>query len=121
MSNDPTRDDQPVDAEIVEDGATAPAEPAEGSGAAITPAVTDPGAPVPPVAGIENASGYTDRGVPTLDYVRDKIEGRWATSLGTTELAGETEAGRTIAEQEAERAKKAKEKLDEIRRSIGGG
>ncbi|ODU00199.1 MAG: hypothetical protein ABS81_24330 [Pseudonocardia sp. SCN 72-86] len=111
MSNDPTHDEQPadtVDAELVE----TPAPPA-GDAAAITPAVPNPG--------IENASGYTDRGVPTLDYVRDKIEGRFATSLGTAELAGETEVGRSIAEQEAEREKKAKEKLDEIRRSLGGG
>lgn len=108
MSNDPNRDEQPadtVDAEIVETPA--------GDAAAITPAVPNPG--------IENASGYTDRGVPTLDYVRDKIEGRFATSLGAAELAGETEAGRSVAEQEAERDKKAKEKLDEIRRSLGGG
>jgi hypothetical protein len=114
MSNDPNRDEQPadtVDAEIVD-------EPAGGAAVAITPAVPEPGVPVP---GIENAGGYTDRGVPTLDHVRDKIEGRWATSLGTAELAGETAAGRSIAEQEAERDKKAKAKLDEIRRSLGGG
>lgn len=64
-------------------------------------------------------TGYTNEGVPTLDYVRDKIEGRLATSLGAAELAEESAAGRDIADQEAERARKAKEKLDEIRRSLG--
>ena len=92
----------------------------------VTPATTVPAVPVTPDPGPPPAvdpfpSGYTNEGVPTLDYVRDKIEGRWATSVGTAELAEESAAGRDIAEQEAERAKKAKEKLDEIRRSLGGG
>ncbi|AEA26740.1 hypothetical protein ACFQ34_02610 [Pseudonocardia benzenivorans] len=117
MTDDPTRAEPP--AENAEDASPAPEQ--AGTAAAITPAVPEPGLPVPPVPGVENPTGYTDAGVPTLDYVRDKIEGRWATSLGTAELAGETEAGRSIAEQEAEREKKAKEKLDEIRRSLGGG
>ena len=55
---------EPLDAEIVED-ATAPPPPS----------------PVP---------DYDDRGVPSLDYVRDKIESRYATSLGAAELAENT-------------------------------
>lgn len=90
----------------------------------VTPATTtpvDPAAPVAeqPPAGDPSPTGYTNEGVPTLDYVRDKIEGRYATSLGAAELAEDSAAGRDVAEQEAERAKKAREKLDEIRRSLG--
>ena len=62
---------------------------------------------------------YTDGGVPTLDYVRDKIEGRYATALGMEELVGETEQARSLAEQEAKRKKAAEAKLEEIRRSLG--
>ena len=61
--------DEPIDAEIVP-------EPA----------------PAPP------ATGYTHGGVPTLDYVRDKIEGRYATALGMEELVGETDQARSLAE-----------------------
>jgi phage shock protein A len=70
-------------------------------------------APAPP------ATGYTDGGVPTLDYVRDKIEGRYATALGMEELVGETEQARTLAEQEEKRKEAAAAKLEEIRRSLG--
>lgn len=88
--------DVPIDAEIVPD----------------TP-------PAPPAAHVP--TDYTDGGVPTLDYVRDKIEGRYATALGMEELAGETEQARSLAEQEAARKKAAEEKLAEIRRSLGTG
>lgn len=82
--------DEPIDAEIVP-------EPA----------------PAPP------ATGYTDGGVPTLDYVRDKIEGRYATALGMDELVGETEQARSLAEQETKQKEAAAAKLEEIRRSLG--
>jgi phage shock protein A len=85
--------DEPIDAEIVPEPAPAPAPP---------------------------PTGYTDGGVPTLDYVRDKIEGRYATALGMEELVGDTEQARSLAEQEAARKKAAEEKLAEIRRSLGG-
>ncbi|MEN3270133.1 hypothetical protein [Pseudonocardia sp.] len=62
---------------------------------------------------------YDERGVPSLDYVRDKIESRYATSLGAAELAEGTAKARTLEEQEAEREQAAKAKLDEIRRSLG--
>ena len=73
--------------------------------------------PEPPAPQV--ATDYTDGGVPTLDYVRDKIEGRYATALGTQELVGETEQARSLDEQEAARKKAAEEKLAEIRRSLG--
>ena len=63
---------------------------------------------------------YSQAGVPSLDFVRDKIEGRYAQSLGSTELAQETPEARSLEEQAAKRAEAAKEKLDEIRRSLRG-
>ncbi|GAA4706697.1 hypothetical protein GCM10023215_54090 [Pseudonocardia yuanmonensis] len=92
-------DAEPIDAEIVEETTPVPA--------------------APPAPGTPPATGYTDEGVPTLDYVRDKIEGRAATAAGWQELAGDTEAARTADEQFADRERKAKDKLEEIRRSMG--
>ncbi|WP_250557968.1 hypothetical protein [Pseudonocardia lacus] len=94
---DAATDGEVVDAEVV---SPVPALPSE--------------VPAPPPS-----FDYDERGVPTLDYVRDKIEGRYATGIGAAELTGESAAGRTIEQQEAERADKAKAKLDEIRRSLG--
>lgn len=90
----PPNDAEPIDAEIVPDPAPATPPPA------FTP-------------------DYDEHGVPSFDYVRDKIEGRAATSIGMGELAADTAAGRAVEEQEAERDKAAKAKLDEIRRSLG--
>jgi phage shock protein A len=81
--------DEPIDAEIVPD-------------------------PAPRVP-----TDYTDAGVPTLDHIRDKIEGRYATALGMGELVGETEQARSLAEQEEKRKEAAAAKLEEIRRSLG--
>jgi hypothetical protein len=90
---------EPVEAELVPTPATpGPAEP-----------------PVPPPP----APDYDRHGVPSLDYVRDKIEGRYATSLGAGELVDDTAAARTVEQQEADRAEKARAKLEEIRRSLG--
>jgi hypothetical protein len=73
----------------------------------------EPTPPAPP------APDYDEHGVPSLDYVREKIESRYATSIGAAELAEDTAAGRSVEEQEAERAAAAKAKLEEIRRSLG--
>jgi len=94
---------EPIDAEIVPDGSTP----------------TPPTAPTPTAPTTPGPVDYTDRGVPTLDYVRDKIEGRYATSLGMEELAAETEQGRSLEEQAAKRKEAAEAKLEEIRRSLG--
>ena len=75
--------------------------------------VPDPAPPAPP------APDYDEHGVPSLDHVRDKIESRYATALGVTELAEGTAAGRSVEEQEAARAAAAKTKLEELRRSLG--
>ncbi len=65
------------------------------------------------------APDYDENGVPSLDHLRDKIEGRYATALGATELAEGDERARDQAEQQAERDEKAAERLEQIRRSLG--
>ena len=67
----------------------------------------------------ETPADYVD-GVPTFDFVRDRIEGRYATAVGATELADDSAAGRSVAEQQEDRDAKARERLDEIRRSVRG-
>jgi hypothetical protein len=86
---------EPIDAEIVE----------------------DPTPPPPP----GTATGYTEGGVPTFDYVRDQIENRAATSTGAEELAAESRHGRTIDQQMADRDKAGRDKLEEIRRAMREG
>ncbi|MTD57246.1 hypothetical protein [Amycolatopsis pithecellobii] len=63
----------------------------------------------------EPEGDYTEGGVPTFDYVRDKIEHRSAVADGMTELSGDTAS---VDEQIAERHRAAKDKLAEIRRSL---
>lgn len=66
------------------------------------------------------AGDYNEAGVPSFDYVRERIEGRIATSVGSAELAGETPEGRSVDEQLAERERAGKEKLEQIRRAMRG-
>ncbi|WP_216206769.1 hypothetical protein [Amycolatopsis aidingensis] len=63
---------------------------------------------------------YTEAGVPNFDYVRDRIEGRYTTALGSAELAGESPEAASFEEELAERDKAARDRLDEIRRSLRG-
>ena len=70
--------------------------------------------PVPPT------SDYDERGVPSLDYVRNKIEGRFATAMGDTELTEGAAEARSLDEQQAQREQAAKAKLEEIRRTLQG-
>lgn len=74
--------------------------------------------PLPPVPAPNLDAGYTDAGVPTLEGVRKKIETRYGTALGATELAEETPEGRTATEQYEAQRKAAAEKLEEIRASM---
>jgi len=60
-----------------------------------------------------------DSGTPTFDEVREKIEKRAATAIGSRELAEESAEGRTVEEQFEDRAEAARRKLDEIRKSMG--
>lgn len=69
--------------------------------------------PVPPID-----TGYTAAGVPTFDSVREKIETRYGTAIGASELASETPEGRTVEEQYDARRKAAAERLEQIRASM---
>ncbi|SHW04013.1 MULTISPECIES: hypothetical protein [Mycolicibacterium] len=89
-------ENEPIDAEIV------PLDPAP------TPVPVSP--PVDP--------GYTPDGVPTFESVREKIENRYGTAIGSAELAAETPEGRSVEEQYEARQKAAAERLEQIRRSM---
>jgi len=71
-------------------------------------------APAPPVV---PPADYDERGVPSFDYVRDRIAHRAATAVGTEELLPQS---RDVDEQLTERDRKAAEKLAQLRRSLGG-
>lgn len=60
-------------------------------------------------------TGYTDRGIPTFDAVREKIETRYGASLGSAELDAETPEGRSVADQYEARHQAAAERLAQIR------
>lgn len=62
--------------------------------------------------------GYDSAGVPTFESVREKIETRYATSLGDAELDAESREGRSVAEQYDERERAAAERLAQIRESM---
>ncbi len=58
---------------------------------------------------------------PTLDQVRDKIEQRYATALGQSELAQGSVQGRMMEVEKATIDVAASARLDQIRASLGGG
>ena len=74
--------------------------------------------PTPPEPVEPAETGYTPGGVPTFDSVREKIETRYGTAIGASELAAETPEGRTVEEQYDARQRAAAERLAEIRKSI---
>lgn len=73
---------------------------------------------LPPVLIPDLDTGYTHSGVPTFEGVREKIENRLGTALGSTELAEETSEGRTAAHKYEQLQKAAANKVDEIRASM---
>ncbi|MBF6329938.1 hypothetical protein [Nocardia transvalensis] len=75
------------------------------------------GIPVPPT-GISGPGGYTSSGVPTFESVRDKVEQRFGTAQGMSELDRETPTGRSADEQWQAREKAARDRLDSIRESM---
>lgn len=81
-------------------------------------AIPEPDSALPPVLTPVLDTGYTTAGVPTFEGVREKIETRYGTALGSTELAEETAAGRTADQQFEARQRAAAEKLEEIRASM---
>jgi hypothetical protein len=100
MSATPEDDDDIIEGSIVED----------------TAEVAVPGSFTP----FEPVTDYTDDGVPTFDFVRNQIESRVATSIGSTELAGMTPEASAFEDQFAKREQAGKDKLEEIRRSMRG-
>lgn len=64
------------------------------------------------------AMDYTLDGTPTFDYVRDRIEGRIATSIGMAELTGDTPAATNVEDQFAAREQAGKDRLEQIRRAM---
>ncbi|WP_280377361.1 hypothetical protein [Nocardia wallacei] len=78
-----------------------------------------PSAEVPlPPTGSSEAGGYSGSGVPTFESVRDKVEQRFGTAQGMSDLTSQTPAGRSVEEQWEARDKAARERLDRIRKSV---
>ena len=92
------------------------------AGPAVRPVESESAAPSPPVPPGGEPQGvapdYDKYGVPSLDFVRNKIEGRYATSLGAAELAQQTWEATSAQERAAEREKSAQEALERIRQSL---
>lgn len=63
-------------------------------------------------------TGYDDSGVPTFESVREKIETRYGTAVGSAELDAETSEGRAVDEQYEARKRAAAERLAQIRESM---
>ena len=99
MSDDPAGEATPIEAEATEP----------------KPAETTTPAP-PPAEPVD--TGYTPGGVPTFESVREKIETRYGTAIGASELAAETPEGRTVEEEYDARQRAAAERLAEIRKSM---
>ena len=110
MNDTGAEDPNVVDAELVEG-------PAAGLSSTSGPAVGEPDYTGSDYTG----SDYTESGVPGFDYVRDRIEKRLTTADATTELVG-LSGGPDVAELDKkleERDQAARDKLAEIRRSMG--
>ncbi|MGV0744768.1 hypothetical protein [Mycolicibacterium sp. XJ870] len=108
MTDQPEQREQPEESEETEE-----TEQPEESGTAAAPVPTAP-APAPQPA----ETGYTAGGVPTFDAVREKIETRYGTAIGASELAAETPEGRSVDEQYDARQRAAAERLKQIRESM---
>ncbi|MFB8281498.1 hypothetical protein [Nocardia colli] len=81
-----------------------------------------PAVPVPPtgIPAPTETGGYSPSGVPTWGSVRDKVEQRFGTAQGMGELDQQTPAGRSVDEQWDAREQAARERLDQIRKSLRG-
>lgn len=85
-----------------------------------------PDEPLPDPEGVEGEivepmpadPGYTLDGVPTFDSVREKLDTRYGTALGASELAAETPEGHAVQERYEARQKAADERLAQIRQSM---
>ena len=65
---------------------------------------------------------YSEGGVPSFDFVRDKIENRYTTSLGSVDVAGlgTENTAEALDKKIADRDQAAKDRLAAIRRSMRG-
>jgi phage shock protein A len=88
-----------------------PEAPAE-----VQPAEAQPAQATPTAAPVD--TGYSASGVPTFESVREKIETRYGTAIGASELAAESPEGRTVEEQYDARQRAAAERLAQIRQSM---
>jgi phage shock protein A len=68
---------------------------------------------------IASISQTVGEDVPTLEEVRDKIEGRYAKALGAAELQGQTVESRMLEVEQAQMANQAQARLAEIRSQLG--
>jgi hypothetical protein len=101
MNDKPGDDPNVVDGELVDETPTAAL-------AVPSPALPDP--------------DYSEGGVPSFDFVRDRIENRYTTSLGSAEVAGLGTENTTesLDKKIADRDQAAKDRLAAIRRSMRG-
>ena len=65
--------------------------------------------------------GYSSSGVPTFESVREKIESRYETSIGSAELDVETPEGRDVEDKYEARERAAADRLAQIRESMRDG
>ncbi|MGA8253278.1 MAG: hypothetical protein ACLP3C_07515 [Mycobacterium sp.] len=72
----------------------------------------------PEIPDAQSDPGYDSAGVPTFESVREKIETRYATASGATELDAETPEGQAVEDQYEERQRAAAERLAQIRESM---
>jgi phage shock protein A len=77
-----------------------------------------PDEPETPAGPPDVETGYTSSGVPTFESVREKIERRYETSIGSAELDAETPEGQDVAEQYEARQRAAADRLAHIRESM---
>lgn len=66
-------------------------------------------------------SATADHDTPTLDQVRAKIEQRYARALGTSEVGGQGVEARMLEVEQASMGLEARNRLDEMRQSMGLG
>ncbi len=77
-----------------------------------------PDEPETPASQADTDPGYTSSGVPTFESVREKIESRYETSIGSAELDAETPEGRDVEDQYEARQRAAADRLAQIRKSM---
>lgn len=77
----------------------------------------DPNTPGPDFPAVPEGD-YTEGGVPTFDYVRDQIEKRAGTAIGSTELSEATPEAAALDEKIEQTKEAGRSRLEEIRRAM---